>query len=116
MKNEKQTGEVEPLVRKNKEIDFAQNLLVMEWLKAELVDSTGALFKSLLQKGDEKTGDALAGIIISCYLLGQRAGVDFARIDAGIRNKLNNSLENSSGLEQWDADLKELRNYLGKKR
>ncbi|HNX28183.1 MAG TPA: MazG-like family protein [Syntrophomonadaceae bacterium] len=107
---------MEPLIGKNKEIDIAQNLRVIEWLKADLVDSTGVLLKSLLKKGDDRTGDALAAIIIICYLLGRRVGVNFTMVDARIKNKLNNSFDNAADLEQWNADLTELQNYLGKKR
>lgn len=101
---------------KNREIDIAQNLRIIEWLKADLIDSTGALFKSLLKKGDEMTGDALAAIIIICYLLGRRVGVNFTTIDAYIRKKLNTSIENATESEQWNSDLTELQHYLGKKR
>lgn len=104
------------MIGKNKELDIAQNLRVIEWLKADLVDTVGALFKSLLRKGDDMTNDALAAIIIICYLLGRRIGINFTAIDAQIKNKLHNSIENASESEQWKADLSALRNYLEKKR
>ncbi len=101
---------------KNREIDITQNLRVIEWLKADLVDTTGALFKSLLKKGDEMTGDALAAIIIICYLLGKRVGISFTTVDTCIKKKLNTSVESAAELEQWNSDLAELQQYLGKKR
>lgn len=104
------------MIGKNIEIDIAKNLRVIEWLKADLVDSVGALFKSLLKKGDDMTGDALAAIIIICYLLGRRVGVNFATIDAQMKSKLNTSIDNATEMEQWNTDLSELCNYLGKKR
>lgn len=104
------------MIGKNREIDVAKNLRVIEWLKADLVDSVGALFKSLLKKGDDMTGDALAAIIIICYLLGRRVGVNFVTLDTHIKSKLNTSIDNATEIEQWNNDLAELRNYLGKKR
>lgn len=104
------------MIGKSKEIDIAKNLRVIEWLKADLVDTVGALFKALLKKGDDVAGDALASIIIICYLLGRRIGIDFTRTDVQIKSKLNNSIDNATESEQWNTDLLELRNYLGKKR
>lgn len=101
---------------RNRDIDIAKNLRVIEWLKADLIDNVGALFKSLLRKGDDMTEDALAAIIIICYLLGRRMGVNFSNIDMLIRTKLNNSLGNADEGEQWDTDLLALYNYLEKKR
>lgn len=104
------------MIGKSKEIDIAKNLRVIEWLKADLVDTVGALFKSLLKKGDDAAGDALASIIIICYLLGRRIGIDFTRTDVQIISKLNNSIDNAPESEQWNTDLLELRSYLRKKR
>jgi len=106
--------EVEFLRVRNKELDIARNLKMIDWLKAELIDAVAELFKSLLKAGNEAVCDALATIMILSYLLGQRAGVSFASIDQRVRNKLHISLEDSLGGEDWQDNLSELLVYLEK--
>lgn len=97
---------------KNKELDIATNLKVVEWLKAELVESVAALLKSLLKAGNDATHDALATIIIVCYVLGRRVGISFQAIDMRIKHKINTSINDAHEIEQWYGDLSELQKYL----
>lgn len=97
---------------KNKEIDIATNLKVVDWLKAELVDSVAVLFKSLLKASADVTADALSTIIITTYLLGRRVGIQFQTIDMVVNYKLNNSINEANEIEQWYGDLTELRQYI----
>ncbi|MGI5920372.1 MAG: MazG-like family protein [Syntrophomonadaceae bacterium] len=101
---------------RKKDLDIAQNLKIVEWLKAELLDSVADLFKSLLKTGSDTTNNALATIIIITYLLGRRVGVSFESIDNRLREKLDISIREAQGVEQWNDDLTELLNYLEKKR
>ncbi len=100
---------------KNREIDIATNLRVVEWLKTELLDSVAVLFKSLLKSGSDATSDALATIIIVTYILGRRVGVSFQAIDMRLRYKLNTSINEAHEIEQWYGDLSELQKYLENK-
>lgn len=100
---------------KNRELDIANNLRVVEWLKADLVESVSALFKSLLRAGSDATGDALAAIIINCYVLGRRVGVNYQIIDMRIMHKINSSINDAREVEQMYGDLTELKNYLDRK-
>lgn len=99
-----------------KKIDIAKNLKIVEWLKAELLDSVGALYKALLKTGNDVKGDALARIIIIAYLLGRRVGVPFEMIDMQVKNKLANSIDESEELGQWQGDLSDLLQYLEKRK
>jgi len=76
------------LASKNRGIDVAKNLKIIEWLKAEMVDSVGALFKALLKTGNDAAADALAAIIIVAYLLGKRVGVSFIPWMPGLKLSL----------------------------
>lgn len=98
--------------RRSKELDIATNLKVVEWLKAELVESVGALLKSLLKTGSDASSDALATIIIVCYVLGKRVGLSFQAIDMRVRHKINTSINDAHEIEQWYGDLSELQKYL----
>ncbi len=100
---------------KNKELDIATNLKVVEWLKAELVESVAALLKSLVKTGSDASSDALATIIIVCYILGRRVGISFQAIDMRIKHKINSSINDAHEIEQWYGDLSELQKYMERK-
>lgn len=99
---------------RSKELDIAKSLKMVDWLKAELVDSVAELFKALLKNSAEAVGDALASIIIVCYLLGQRAGVSFLTLDAKVKEKLRISVDNSPDSDNWQKELAGLLLYLEK--
>lgn len=101
---------------RTREIDIAKNLKIIEWLKAELVDSVGELFKTLLKAGTDAREDALATIIIITYLLGRKVGINFYSLDMKVRNKLSISINKSYEIEQWNEDLLDLSNYLESKK
>lgn len=100
------------MVTKIRELDIAKNLRVIEWLKAELVESVAALFRSLLKAGDDAVSDALANIIITTYILGQRVGITFQHIDLKVQGKLRLSINEAHEVEKWYGDLSGLLRYL----
>lgn len=85
---------------------------IVEWLKADIVDNVGVLLKSLFEKGNDATVDALANLIIDCYVLGRRAGVNFQVIDMRIKHRINSSINDLSDVDQVYGDLVQLRSYL----
>ncbi len=98
-----------------KVLDMAANMKVVDWLKAELVDSVAVLFKSLLKTSEEATAAALAHIIITCYLLARRVGIQFQTIDMIINYQINNTLNDAPELEKAYGDLAQLQQYLQNK-
>jgi uncharacterized membrane protein YcfT len=94
------------------ELDITKNLKMVEWLKAEIVQSMGALFKSLINASAEATADALAAIIILIYLLGSRVGVPFSALDREVRHKLKQSLADAPAEDRWHQDISALADYL----
>ena len=98
-----------------REIDVATNLKIVEWLKAELVDTVGVLLKSLLKAGNDATVDALATLIIIAYILGRRVGISFQIIEMRVKHKLNSSINEAHDIEQWYGDLTYLQKYLESK-
>jgi len=99
---------------KSNELEIAKNLKMLDWLKAELAESVAALFKALLEKGNEAVLDALAAIIIICYLIGQRAGFSFLLVDNRIKEKLRISINNAIEEDSWKKELSNLAIYLQK--
>lgn len=100
---------------KNRDLDIAKNLKMVEWLKAELVDAVGLLFKTLLKPSSEATADALTSIILLTYLLGQRVGVSFQRLDTRVKEKLLKGIQEGQGDDEWHRDITKLLRYLERK-
>lgn len=95
-----------------RELDIPHNLKIVEWLKADLVDTVGALMKSLMKAGSDATIDALANLIIIAYILGRRVGISYQVIEMRIKHKLNNSINDTDETEQFYGDLTHLQKYL----
>ncbi|HWQ76741.1 MAG TPA: MazG-like family protein [Syntrophomonas sp.] len=102
---------------RNKSVDtnYEADFRVIEWLKAELVESIGMLFKSLLKTGGEATADALAAIVINCYVLGKRLAINYQTIDMHIMHKINSTVNEAPELEHMYGDLTELKKYLDRR-
>lgn len=87
----------------------ANELRLMEWMKADLVESVAALLKALVKNDQEDISDAVATVLISTYLLGQRAGVSYESMESMVKWKLANSLDLQ---EDGRTDLMGLLKYL----
>jgi len=98
-----------------REMDITANLKVIEWLKADLVETVGTLFKSMLKAGNDATVDALATLIIIAYVLARRVGISYQIIEMRVKHKLNSSINDGIEIEQEHGDLTHLRKYLESK-
>lgn len=95
-----------------READMTTNLKIIEWLKADLVETVGTLLKAMLKAGNDAAIDALATLIIISYVLGRRLGISFQLIEMRIKLKLNNSIKDTHEIEEWYDDLTHLQKYL----
>ena len=104
---------------KDQEFDIAKNIRLIEWLKCELLALVAELFK-LLTNGIRGTQDALAdclaGIIVACYLLGRRLGVQFSAIDRKVEGKVHLGIVEEHDVERNFGDLTELSRYIKESR
>lgn len=91
---------------------IAKNIKVIEWLKADLLTSLSALFKSMLRGSEDLILDALASLVITCYVLGRRLGINFPRLDLKIEAKLRQGIDENHEVEKWYGDISNLLNYL----
>ncbi|KUK83388.1 MAG: Uncharacterized protein XD97_0194 [Pelotomaculum thermopropionicum] len=91
---------------------IAKNIKVVEWLKADLITSVSVLFKSMLRSSEDLVLDALASLMITCYVLGRRLGVNFTRLDLRVEAKLRQGIDEEHEVEKWYGDLSTLLNYL----
>lgn len=95
---------------------IAKNIKIIEWLKADLITSVSALFKAMLRCNEELIMDALASLHITCYVLGRRLGINFARLDLKVEAKLRKGIDQEHEVEKWYGDLSGLLNYLAEKK
>lgn len=100
----------------SQESGFARNIKIIEWLKADLINSVAALFKALLRSNEELILDALASLHITSYVLARRLGINFVRLDLKVEAKLRNGIDQEHEVEKWYGDLSGLLNYLGEKK
>ena len=91
---------------------IAKNIKVIEWLKADLITSVSALFRSMLKSSEDHLLDALASLLVTCYVLGRRLGINFSRLDLRVEAKLRQGIDEDHELERWYGDLSALLNYL----
>jgi hypothetical protein len=95
---------------------IAKNIKVIEWLKADLMASTAFLFKAMLRSNEERLLDALASMVLTCYVLGRRLGINFSRLDLRVEAKLRQGIDDDHEVEKWYGDLSGLLKYLVEKK
>lgn len=94
------------------DIGIARNIKTIEWLKAELVSGVAVFFRGLVKNTEETIIDGLANIVITCFILGNRLGISFSRLDIKIENKIKANIEQDHEIEQWYGDFSALLRYL----
>ncbi|MGE5581592.1 MAG: MazG-like family protein [Bacillota bacterium] len=96
----------------NPDSSIIKNVRIIEWIKAEIISGSGALFKAMIKNNEEMILDSLAGLVMECYFLGKRLGVPFERLDARIEQKLQSSQLQEHEIEEWYGDVTNFQNYL----
>lgn len=98
------------------QLDITRNIKIIEWLKSELLTDVANLFKSLVNGVQEEVAetltDTLANIILICYLLGRRFGINYRTIETKIENKIRLGLVENHDVEKYYGDLSELSKHL----
>lgn len=100
----------------DQEPGIAKNIKVIEWLKADLMASASSLFKAMLRGSEERLLDALASIVLTCYILGRRLGINYSRLDLRVEAKLRQSIDEDHEVEKWYGDLSHLLRYFVEKK
>lgn len=94
------------------ESNILRKLRLIEALKAELVTNVGQLYQAIAQNGGQAINDALASVIVSCYVLARRLGIDFAALEAAISAKINQNIKRDHEAEKLFGDFSEYQRYL----
>ena len=97
------------------EINIAKNIRALEWLKAEMLDSLAALYKSLIKNGAEGIVNNIARLIVCCFLLAKRLGLSFGQVEQQVYHKVNEMLMEGNPLEDWHGDITLFKEYLDMK-
>ncbi|WP_405080970.1 MazG-like family protein [Paenibacillus chitinolyticus] len=100
---------------REREVDLAKRVKVIEWLKTEVVDQVAHLLKGIWEGNQAKIIDGLASLISSAYILGRRLGVSFRSLDEAIMDKMKKHREEGHQLEDWYGDISALEDHLRKR-
>lgn len=95
---------------------IAQNLQILEWLKAELVDSVGKLLKAMISGSERVILETLSAILITVYLLARRLGISFTSLEAFSQQKILEQIKENNEEEILKEDLKELLDHMKSKK
>ncbi len=100
----------------NRDIDITRNIRMISWLKSELLTDVAALFKQLVNGVKDDALDILAetisNLIIVCYLLAKRLGINYQTVDLKMEDKLKLGMIEGHDLEKWYGDLSDLSKHL----
>ena len=97
---------------RNRDLNIARNIRVIEWLKSELLEAVSQLFESFINNQEELLVLSLARIKLTVYLLGKRAGINFARVDEQLEIMVQEQLSAGHEVEEWYGDLSLLKQHL----
>jgi len=96
----------------NSGLDVTRSLRIVETLKSELLEGIATLYRHLadpaLEDTREVAADTLSEMIVICYLLGKRLGVDYSTMDRHISKKIRLGLIKENEIEKYFGDLSEL--------
>lgn len=106
-------GNMDPI---GQDTGIAKNIRVIEWLKADLLTSLSVLYKGMLRRNEEHLQDALAGLVITCYVLARRLGFGFAKLESKVETRLRQNIGEDHELERWYGDLSALLGHLLEKK
>jgi hypothetical protein len=98
-----------------RELDIAKNVKLIEWLKSEILSAVAELFRLLVssaRSSQDALVDCLASIIVGCYLLAKRLGINFIVIDQKVVSKIRLGILEEHDIEKDYKDLSALRQHI----
>jgi len=98
------------------QLDFARNIEALDCLKADLASFQADLYQGLLKGGTEEFLEASAKMIITCFLLTKRLGLNFGHLEKEVYNNTELLLAGDHRLEEWYGDISSLKDYWDLKR
>ena len=94
------------------ESDMIRKIRLLEWLKAELVVGVGEVMRAIAGGVRVPMADALARVVVSCYVLGRHLGVGYDALDEAVSRRLEMPLgAREQEIEDRCGDYRALRRY-----
>ena len=98
------------------ESDILRKMRLIEWLKAELITQVGLVYQAMAKNKERAISEGLAGIILACYILAKRLGINFDSLDQDVLKKVEQNIKSEHEVEKWFGDFSEYQKYLRQKR
>lgn len=98
------------------QLDIVRKIEILDCLKADLASFQAELYQTLLQGGTTDFLGAGAKIIITCFLLTKRLGLNFGHLEKQIYAQTELLLAGKHKAEDWYGDLSALQEYWDLKR
>lgn len=98
------------------ESEILRKMRLIEWLKADLITQIGHLYQVMAKNSEQATSEALAAIVVACYVLAGRLGIRYDSLDKEVLKKVEQNIKNEHEVEKWFGDFSEFRRHLGSKR
>lgn len=98
------------------QVDIVRNIEAIDCLKADLASFQADLYQALLKGGSEDFLGASAKIIITCFLLTKRLGLNFGQLEKQVYHNTQLFLQEQNRVEEWYGDVSALKDYWDLKR
>lgn len=100
----------------SQESDIVKTMRLIEGLKAELIINIGGLYKAFAGNSENKIKEMLGIIVVNCYVLGRRLGINFADLDEAVKERAAFYGKSSDEIETRFGDYSKLARHLENKR
>ncbi len=95
-----------------RESDMIRKIRLLEWLKAELAVGVGEVMRAIAGGVRVSMADAIARVVVSCYVLGRHLGVGYEELDEAVSRRLDEPLGvREQEMEDRYGDYRALRRY-----
>lgn len=100
----------------SQESDIVKTMRLIEALKAELIINVGGLYKAFAGGSEDKIKEMLGQIVVHCYVLGRRLGINFADLDDAVKERAVFCGKGDDEAETRFGDYSRLARHLESKR
>lgn len=97
-------------------LNIVRNIEALDCLKADLASFQADLYQALLKGSSDDFLQASAKIIVTCFLLTKRLGLNFGHLEKQVYHNTQQILEGKNRLEEWYGDISALQDYWDLKR
>lgn len=97
------------------ESEILRKMRLIEGLKAELITHIGQLYQAMAKNREQAISEGLAAVVVSCYILGKRLGINFDTLDKAVMAKVEQDIRKEQDVEKWFGDSSEYQRHLRQK-